>query len=180
MAIHPGRPNPDEHLPYFSRYIDLVPDGEVVALLESDFERLFRALQGLTPEQTRHRYAPGKWSVLEMIGHVSDTERVFAYRAAHVARGDRTPLPSFDQDVWNANAGFSERDWRSVLLEWRSVRSASLSLFSNFSAEAWQRRTPISGHPTSPRACVYIIAGHALYHERRLEEDYAILREASS
>jgi DinB superfamily len=175
MPIHSERPNPDDHLPYFSRYVDLVPEAEIVAFLRADFERLFARLNALRPDQARHRYAPDKWSVQQVIGHLSDTERVFAYRAAHVARGDVTPLPSFDQEIWNAHVDFDARDWQGLLLEWRSVRGASLSLFANLSIEAWSRRTSISGHPTTPRACAYIIAGHALHHERKLEADYGVL-----
>jgi hypothetical protein len=175
MSVNPGRPTSEEHLPYFSRYIDLVPDGDIIARLEADFERLFALLNTLTPDQARFRYAPDKWSVLEVIGHLSDTERVFCFRATHTARGDATPLPGFDQDTWNAHVDFASRDLPGLLLEWRSVRASSLSLFAHLDAAAWTRRTPISEHPTSPRACAYIIAGHALYHERFLRDVYGVL-----
>ena len=131
------RPDPSEHLPYFSRYIDLVPDGDIVELLEGEFPRIEALLSSLTPTQAQHRYAEGKWSITEVIGHICDTERVFSYRALHAARRDPSPLPGYNQAQWAGDVDYASRDLSDVLSEWRTVRAATISLFSNLSQEAW-------------------------------------------
>lgn len=172
--MSPQRPGPEEHLPYFSRYIDLVPDGDVVAMMQNQLEPIIKKLETLSPEQANHRYAEGKWSVLEVLGHLSDTERVFTFRALHFARGDGNPLPGFDQDAWANNVDFAARDLSSILFEWRGVRQAAVSLFGNLSSEAWLRRGVASGHAMSPRACAYIIVGHLIYHQQFFRERYGL------
>jgi hypothetical protein len=177
MAFDPGRPTTNEHLPYFSRYIDLVPDvleGCVVAQLEHGFAHSLAVLSILTPAQAQHRYATDKWSVLEVVGHLCDSERVFAYRALHCARHDQSPLPGFDQDAWSHYTNYQGRDLASVLAEWQSVRQASIALFTHLQPMAWLYQTSISNHPMSARACAYIIAGHELYHQKLLQERYGI------
>ncbi|NJK42851.1 MAG: DinB family protein [Pleurocapsa sp. SU_196_0] len=164
-ASRPWTPNTDEFFAYYGRYIALVPDGgEVVSHLESNFERTFAALSALTPEQSRFRYAPDKWSVRQVVGHLSDAERVFAYRALRFARADETPLPGFDEQTWMPNAEFDHRDLSDLLSEWRSVRGASLTLFSSLSPQAWMRRGVASGNVMSVRALAYTVAGHELHH----------------
>ena len=170
MAHDPGRPDADEFADFYGRYIALVPDGDIVSRLETGFT----ALNALTPEQAGARYAPGKWSVLEVFGHLSDAERVFSYRALRFARGDPTPLPGFDENAWVPNADFGARDLRGVLNEWRSVRGATVTLFSSLSAEAWSRRGVASGNVVSVRALAYTIAGHELHHLKVLEERYGL------
>ena len=172
--MNPQRPNPNEHLPYFSRYTHLVPDGDINTFLETQFEPLNQALLHLSPEQAQYRYAPDKWSILEVIGHLSDTERVFTFRGLHIARGDPSPLPGFDQDDWMKNVDFSKRNLSDLLLEWRGVREAAISLFSNLEHEAWVRQGIASGHTMTPRACAYIIVGHAIYHQQLLREKYGL------
>ena len=172
--MNPQRPSPNEHLPYFSRYIDLVPEGDINTLLESQFEPLYQALASLSPEQAQFRYAPDKWNVLEVLGHLSDTERVFSFRALHIARGDPSPLPSFDQDRWSKNVDFASRKLADVLLEWRGVRAAAISLFSSLNQSAWLQHGIASGHTMTPRACAYIIVGHAMYHQQLLREKYGL------
>ena len=174
--LNPGRPDPSEHIAYFSRYISLVPEGPIVRLLAQDFERMDSLFGTLTPQQAQHRYAPGKWSALEMIGHICDTERVFAYRALHAARKDPSPLPGFDQDQWMENVDFASRTLPDLLEEWRGIRSASISLFANLSAEAWLYRATVSQNPMTPRACAYIIVGHPIYHMQKLKELYGLLK----
>ena len=173
--LNPGRPTTAEHLPYFSRYIDLVPDGSIVTQLEAQLQAEFAVLEALTPEQAKHRYAPDKWSVLEVIGHICDTERVFSYRALHVARNDPSPLPGFDQDVWMQNVDWTGRTLHDVMLEWRGVRSATLGLFSHLDEQAWTRHGTVSGNALSPRACAYIIAGHVRHHMNIFKEHYGVL-----
>jgi hypothetical protein len=173
--MNPNRPTAEEHLPYFSRYIDLVPEGDINTLLETQFEPLYENLKNLSLEQTQFRYAPSKWNVLEVLGHLSDTERVFTFRALHIARGDPSPLPGFDQDTWLQKVDFASRDLSSLLLEWHGVRTATISLFSSLDSAAWLRRGVASGHAMTPRACAYIIVGHAMYHQQLLREKYGLV-----
>ena len=175
MTLDPGRPSADEHLPYFSRYIDLVPDGGIVAQLASQLEPLLSRLAGLSQAQALHRYAPDRWSVLEVIGHLCDVERVFSFRALHLARGDASALPGFDQDVWMRGVDWNDRRLADVLAEWRAARAAALGVFEHLSAEAWSRRAVVSGHALTPRACAYIMVGHVRHHVRSLEETYGVL-----
>ncbi len=172
--MNPERPTSAEHLPYFSRYIDLVPDGDINDILESQFAPFTAKLQVLTAEQLQFRYASDKWNVLETIGHLSDTERVFTYRALHFARGDNSPLPSFDQAIWLQHVDFAKRTLDSLLLEWRGIRAATQSLFSSLDNAAWLRQGSASGHAMTPRAAAYIIAGHLMYHQHLLREKYAL------
>jgi hypothetical protein len=171
----PGRPAADEHLAYFARYIDLVPEGHVVAHLQVQLEPCLKALGALTDAQATHRYAPGKWSVLEVIGHIVDTERVFSFRALQGARGDLSPLPGYDQAAWLHEEDWRDRRMPDVLLEWRAVREATVQLFANLSTVAWSRRANVSEHVLTPRACAYIIAGHVPYHWRVLHEVYRVV-----
>jgi DinB superfamily len=172
MPHDPGRPNADEFLEYYGRYIALVPEGDVVSQLETNFERSFAVLSALTPEQSQFRYAPDKWSVRQVVGHLSDAERVFAYRALRFARADDTPLPGFDEQTWMPNADFEARDLPDLLNEWRSVRTSSLTLFSSLSSRAWMRRGVASGNVMSVRALAYTTAGHELHHLKLLRERY--------
>ena len=166
------RPLADEHSPYFSKYVDLVPDGEITQMLEVEFERDFTTLERLTPQQAHHRYAPDKWSVLEVIGHLSDVERVFAYRALRFARDQETPLSEFDENAWMQTANFDSRELTSLLEEWRSVRAASLSLYKHLEPSAWLRRGPAAGSTTSVRALAYKTLGHELHHRELLRNRY--------
>lgn len=166
------RPPASEHAPYFSLYTDRVPDGDIITMLEADFERDFAALSGLTALQAHHRYETGKWSVLEVVGHLSDSERVFAHRALRFSRGDETPLAGFDEATWMRNVDFDSRELPSLLEEWRSVRVASLSLFKHLEPNAWLRRGPVNGVTTSVRALAYMTLGHELHHRELLRNRY--------
>ena len=172
VGMNPDRPQATEHSPYFSKYVDLVPDGNIVQMLEVEFERDFKALERLTSAQAHSRYAPDKWSVLETIGHLSDVERVFAYRALRFARDQETPLSGFDENAWMKVANFDSRSLISLLEEWRSVRAASLSLYKYLEPSAWLRRGPASGATTSVRALAFKTLGHELHHRELLKTRY--------
>jgi DinB superfamily len=174
MSYDPGRPTTDEHLPYFSLYIDLVGAGGAMAQMETGFTQHLERLGALSANQAQHRYAPDKWSVLQTIGHLSDGERVFTYRALRFARGDTTPLEGFDEATWMRNVDFDARDLQGLLDEWRGVRMAALSLFQPLSPEAWLRQGTANGHITSVRALAYMIAGHELHHMKLLRERYGL------
>ena len=172
MATVMERPGQDEYAPYYERYVSQVPDGEIVALLERQAAEAPAFLRGLSPETAEHRYAPGKWSVKEVVGHLSDAERIFAYRALRIARGDATPLPGFDENPYVEAGGFGARSMESLAGEWDDVRRATLSLFRSLGAEAMARRGTASGYEVSVRALAYIIAGHTAHHLENVRTRY--------
>lgn len=169
--IHP--PCPDEYAPYYGKYVALVgadPLGQLEALALSTP----RALAGVDEAKAMHRYAEGKWSVKEVIGHLSDCERVFAYRALRIARADTTDLPGFDENAWMPAAGFDRRTLADVVAEFASVRAATLTLFRSFDEAALVRRGTANGNPVSVRALAMILAGHELHHLTLLRERYGL------
>ncbi len=168
----------DEHAPYYGRYVarakEAVGDGDVVAHLAAQGERTAALLAGVPADREGFRYEPGKWSVREVVGHLSDTERVMAYRALRIARGDETPLPGFDQDVFMAHSGFDARTLADLTDEYAAVRRATLALLSHLDDAALARRGTASGNPVTVRALVGIIAGHELHHLAILRERYGL------
>lgn len=166
------RPDPSEYDPYYATYVDLVPEGDVVELLARQFDDSSSLLSPLNDEQAAFRYAPEKWSIKELVGHLSDTERVFASRGLHFARGHRDPLPGFEQDDYVRTASSDDVPMADLLAEYHAVRRATVTLFGNLPPEAWDRRGTASGVGFSVRAVASIIAGHELHHQRVLEERY--------
>jgi uncharacterized damage-inducible protein DinB len=171
-VLHVQRPAPTEHVPYYARYIDLVPEGSILAALETQIGETIALLAPLSEARARHRYAAGKWSVAEVVGHIADSERVFAYRALRFARADATELPGFEGDDYVANARFDERPLADVLREFESVRAATLSLFRSLDEEAWGKGGVANEAPVTVRALAWIIAGHELHHRALLAERY--------
>ena len=167
------RPAPDEAAPYYSKYIDRITGDDVVAVLAGQAEETLALLRGISEERSRHRYAPGKWSLRELLGHLTDTERVFAYRALWFARGFDTELPSFDQDVAAAAAHADGVAWTAHVEGFAAVRRASVALFRSLPAEAWSRGGIASGNRVTVRALAYIIAGHEAHHVAVLKERYS-------
>ena len=166
------RPQSDEHAPYYRGYVDRVPDGDVIAQLEVQVEGTCAALEGLDEEQAAFRYAPGKWSLKELLGHVVDTERIFQGRFLRIGRGDETPLPGFDQDPYIESAGFDRRSMGDLLAEYRSVRAATLTLLRSADAEACDRSAVVSGAPMVACTIPWILAGHELHHLDVVRERY--------
>ncbi len=165
------RPDGSEHAPYYTRYIEQVPEGDVLDVLRnqvSEYSELF----DLPESRGDHAYAPGKWSIKEILGHVIDAERVFADRALTFGRGDSGPLPSFDENAWMAPAGFRQRTLADLRDEFRAVRESTLALLCHLPPEAVGRTGIASGHPVSVRALAFIMAGHAQHHAKVLRERY--------
>jgi len=165
-------PDASEYAPYYGRYISMVPANDALATLEREAERTARLLAGLTEDQSDYRYAPDKWSVKEVVGHVVDSERVMAYRALRIARGDRTPIAGFEQDDYVREGGFGRRALANLVEEFSAVRRATVLLFRGFEPEAWTRRGIANGLEISVRALAYVIAGHELHHRSILQEKY--------
>lgn len=157
-------PKPDEYHEYYGRYISRTPAGDFVEMLRRQAEHMVQTFGALTPAQGQFAYEPGKWSVAEVIGHMADTERIFAYRATHMARGDQNELPGMEQDDWMRGAGFAGRPLPDMLREWLVVRAATIALVAGLPADAPLRTGTASGRPFSVRALLYIIPGHTEYH----------------
>jgi uncharacterized damage-inducible protein DinB len=167
-----GRPDETEYAPYYGKYIGRVPEGDILAQLASQLAETLALLRGLTPGQAGHRYAPGKWSIKQVVGHMIDTERIFAYRALRFARNDQTPLPGFEQDDYMAAARFDERALGDLTDELALVRRSSLALFRPLDESAWQRRGVASGVTMSVRALAWAMAGHEIHHREILVTKY--------
>ncbi|HEX6588400.1 MAG TPA: DinB family protein [Longimicrobiales bacterium] len=179
QSVHRGaphlttRPAADEHAPYYARYVDRVPGGDIVRTLEEGARETDALLRSERAHAlAEHRYAEGKWSVKEVLGHLTDAERVFAYRMMRIARADATPLPGFDENAYTPAGRFDERALDDLLEEFLAVRHATIRLVRGLPAEAWTRRGTASDNPVSVRALAYIIAGHELHHRAILEQRY--------
>ena len=166
------RPEPTEYADFYANYVSRVPGSDVLGVLESQRLQMLQMFAGRSERDGSFRYAPGKWTVKEVLGHVTDTERIFTYRALRIARGDQTPLPSFEQDDYVKNGGFGERTLASLAEEFALVRAASIALFRSFSQEAWSRRGIASQKEVSVRGLAFITAGHQIHHRLILEERY--------
>lgn len=174
------RPAADEHAESFRSYIDRVPDGDVVATLERRGVELRRTFAGVDEPRGAFAYAPGKWTVRRVLQHVVDGERLFAYRAMCIARGETASLPGFDEDLYASNDGSDERRLADIVDEFTAVRAATIALFRGLAASAWQRRGIANGKPASVRALAWITAGHELHHAAVLAERYGIGGNARS
>jgi hypothetical protein len=168
------RPGPDEHAPYYSRYIALVPDGDIVDTLAAQWPDSARLLGGLGEERERSRYAPGKWSVRESVSHLVDTERVFTGRVLWFARGATDALPGMDQDAWVPASGADDRAVVEHLAEWAAVRTGLVSLLRGLPEAAWSARGVASGVEVSVRALAWMVAGHELHHRTVWRDAYGI------
>ena len=167
-----ARPEPGEYAPYYERYISLVAGTDILGTLDSQRRQTMLLLSGRDESDGDYRYAPDKWSTKEVLGHVCDTERVFAYRALRIARGDQTPLPGFEQDDYVKNGPFARAPLAEIIEDYIAVRRATLTLLRNLDEAAWGRRGVASKNEVTVRALAYMIAGHELHHRRILEEKY--------
>jgi len=173
-AVIPGRPDADEYAPYYHTYIEKVDGDHPVAALARQTLRAFAVYDAIDPGKAGYRYAPDKWSVQEVIGHVTDAERVFAFRALWFARGDTNPLPGFDENAWVPAASFGQVALADVVHALRTQREATLSMLRTFDAGAWTRRGTANGKVMSVRALAFVIAGHEAHHLGVLRERYGV------
>jgi hypothetical protein len=166
------RPESDEYAPYYERYISLVTGDDIIATLGEQLRETSALLSSRAEADGDFRYAPEKWSVKEVIGHLSDSERIFAYRALRVSRNDKTPIEGFEQDDYVRHGGFSQRRLADIVDEFISVRKATLSLLRGLDEAAWTRRGVANKNDVSVRALAYIMAGHELHHRTILKDKY--------
>jgi hypothetical protein len=167
-----SRPERSEAPAHYFRYIDLVPDGDICTFLGTQLTTTHDRLSDVTDERSRFRYAPGKWSIREVLGHVNDAERLFAFRAFWFARGFDTPLPSFEQTVAAQHAAADDRSWVSHIEEFRNIRSSTIDFFRHLPPAAWHRRGIASDNPFTVRALAHIAAGHVMHHVAILMQRY--------
>ncbi len=167
-----SRPEPGEYAPYYETYISKVKGSDIVGILESQRLQMAHLFAARSERDGNFRYAPDKWTVKEVLGHVNDAERIFSYRALRIARGDQTPLAAFEQNDYVRGGNFAERTLVDLVEEFELVRAASIALFKSLQKEAWQRRGVASKNEVSVRALAFIVAGHELHHREILEERY--------
>lgn len=168
------KPNPSEYAPFYAGYISEVPAGDVLELLERQITRLRHLAAAASPAQEVFRYAPEKWSVREVFGHLIDGERVFGYRAFRIGRGDETPLAGFDENHYVSRSGYDSRQLASLADEFALVRAANLAVFQSLSENDWHRLGTANGHPVSVRALAFIMVGHLNHHLAILRDRYGL------
>ena len=166
------RPGAGEHAEFYARYVARVPDGDILDTLRDQLGETLALLQEVPREKESHRYAPGKWCIREVVGHLLDTERVMAYRALAMARSDGVDLPGMDPDAWSARSNAAVRPLDDLVSEWAGVRRGSVHLFATLPEEALERRGRASGNEFTVRSFPWIIAGHEIWHRERLAKDY--------
>ena len=167
-----ARPQPGDYVPYYEKYVSLVPDQDILATLKKQLPETVRLLSACAEDKGDLRYAPGKWSVKEVLGHVIDSERGFAYRALRIARNDKTAIEGFEQDDYVRDGPFNHCRLSDLGEEFGYVRGATVCLLRSLDQEAWMRRGVANKNEISVRALAYVIAGHELHHRRILQEKY--------
>ena len=166
------RPDKSEAAAYYFLYIDQVAGNDIQAVLKGQLEDQLGWLAGISEDKSLYRYAPDKWSIRQVLNHLSDSERSFAFRALWFARTFETPLPSYDQNIAASGASADRVSWAAHIEEFRSVRLSTVALFANLPSEAWSRSGIASDNPFTVRALAYIIAGHLAHNSRILRERY--------
>jgi uncharacterized damage-inducible protein DinB len=174
------RPEPSEYPDSFRTYVALVEGSDVMDVLRSQPSTVRRTLEGLTPDQASHRYAEGKWSVRQVLGHVIDAERVFGFRALWFARRAPTSLPSFDENAWAEEAGSDLRRLRDMITEFEHLRLGHLEMFAHLPEDAWIRTGTASNRSISVRALAFVMAGHVAHHLALLCDRYGIPTRAAA
>ena len=167
-----GRPEASETAPYYFTYIDRIESGDIIGVLEQQSESMLSMLTGISKDKSLHRYGPDKWSIREVLNHVNDSERVFLLRALWFARGFKSPLPDYDQNICVPAARADDFSWANHVGEYRAIRLGTIAFFRNLPDDAWMRTGIASGNPFTVRSLAYILAGHASHHTAILQERY--------
>ncbi|MBI1798243.1 MAG: DinB family protein [Candidatus Eisenbacteria bacterium] len=174
MPLTLSRPREDEFGPYYGKYLCLISTDDARPALEDRCRETLAMVGGLGDQRALERYAPGKWSIKETLGHVCDVERVMSYRALRLGRGDRTPLPGFDENLYVPNSRADRRPLAGLCAELSALRESTLALIRGFDEEALMRRGEASGQPFSVRALLWVIAGHEIHHANLLRDRYGL------
>ena len=168
------RPEKNEYAEFYANYVSLVEDIDVVSALQNQAGELQNLFAGISAEKENFRYAEGKWSVKELLGHLIDGERVFSYRALRISRGDQTPLAGFEENIYVANSNFARSGFADLVEEFSLLRRSNVLLFKNLSEEAWLRTGTASDATVSVRALAFIMFGHVRHHTNILRERYLV------
>jgi hypothetical protein len=168
------RPHDDDTPEYFRLYTAQVPDGDILVTLATQIDETLGLLEGLDEERGNFRYAEGKWTIKEVVGHLIDTERIFAYRALCFARGETAPQPGFEQDEYVAMGDFAKQPLSEIVEDYRLLRASNLSFFGGFSQRAWDRHGVANDSKFRTRLVPWILAGHELHHRKVLQERYEL------
>jgi hypothetical protein len=174
MANERQRPGTNEYAPYYERYVSRVPEGDIIDIARGQIAETASLLETIDEERAGFAYAPDKWTIKQVVSHMSDTERIFAYRALRFGRGDETPLPGFDENVYARSSEADARPFKSIVAELRTVRAATLTLWEGLPPEAWARSGVASELSVTVRALAYITAGHELHHRAILQDRYLV------
>lgn len=166
------RPTKNEYPAYYVPYVDLVPEANLTQLLQENLQKTITLFEGITEEVSLYRYAPGKWNVKEVLGHITDTERIMSYRLLRVGRGDQTPLAGFDENDYVQAAQTNTLPLKTILEDFKATRNATISLIQNLPESAWTNKGNANGMEITTRAIAYIIAGHAIHHLKIVEDRY--------
>ena len=172
MPLFMDPPEADEYNPYYQKYIERVPRGDFIEILARQADETLSILRAIPDNAADYAYAEGKWTIKELVGHVCDAERIFSYRLLRIGRGDRTPLPGFDENAYAPAGQFGERTFASLTEEFAAIRAATIALVAGLPSEGWLRTGTASDFTVSARAIAYIIAGHELHHRAVLMERY--------
>jgi len=167
-----SRPLPGEYSEGLARYIAEAPEGDALAHLKTQLDEVRALFGGLSEAQAIHRYAPGKWSLKDLLQHLSDAERIFAYRCLRTGRGDTTPLPGWEEDDYARTAQADGRPIADLLADFETTRRASLELFRSLPEDAWVRLGTSNGRPLSARTIPFVCLGHAAHHLAVIRERY--------
>jgi len=166
------RPSPKEYADYYERYISLVPKGNIIDILEDQQKSLMGFFSSIDEEKANYKYAENKWSVKEVLGHIIDGERIFAYRALRLSRGDSKPLTGFEQNSFIANSNYCNISFEKIIDEFFLLRASNILMFRNFSDEMWSRKGTVDDKNISVRAIAYLMAGHTEHHINVLKDHY--------
>lgn len=168
-----SKPTPGEYAPYATIYVDMVPEGgNILRHLSDNFKAVQQLVATLSEAQLLHRYAPGKWMIKELLVHMVDDERIYAYRAMCFARGEQQSLPGFEQEDYAANSGANERSLESIMKEYEAVRRSTIALFNSFTDEQLGRWGTANNYPCTVRGLLYHLTGHELHHLKIIREKY--------
>jgi hypothetical protein len=166
------KPNADEYAPYYKLYIDTVPDINIIDALGMQTDSATKLLMGITEEKSQYRYAPEKWNIIELTGHILETERMLAYRALCISRNEQTSLPGFDQDEYVRQTDYSKITMKAMVEEFAALRKANILMLKNFTDDMCLRKGTANKNPLSVRALAYVIYGHVQHHLNILKEKY--------
>ncbi|WP_097160269.1 DinB family protein [Bacillus oleivorans] len=166
------RPDTDEYNQHYSNYIRLIPDGDIIEILNNQIDDTITLLQGLKEEQSLFKYGPDKWTIKEVIGHITDTERIMGYRILCIARGETISLPGYDDVAYVRNAHFNKVSITELLDHFKIVRQSTAQLVKSLESNDWLRRGIANNSNVSVRALINLVAGHELHHRKLIKERY--------